>query len=192
MGPSSVESRFRLSGQISTKRGRDKRARKRPGMKVLILVLAATLIMGCSKPAPDANPDASASPAGGGTGVIASATPEAEPEDGKPYVSFMNIEEGDVVSSPVEVIMEVEGMEVMPAGKEAPNSGHHHIIIDGEPVPKDQVVPADDKHIHFGDGATETTVELPPGEHTLTLQFADYAHRSYGPEMSKTVKIIVE
>lgn len=112
------------------------------------------------------------------------------PEGAK--VSFKMLKDGDKVSSPVAVAMMVEGMEVKPAGDTTPASGHHHIIVDGQPVPKGEAVPSDEKHIHFGQGQTETEVELPPGEHTLTLQFADFAHRSYGPDLSATVKITVE
>jgi hypothetical protein len=60
-----------------------------------------------------------------------------------------------------------------------------------EAMPEGQAIPADDMHLHFGKGQTETEVTLKPGEHKLTLQFADGAHRSYGPKMSKTIKITV-
>ncbi|MCA9543181.1 MAG: DUF4399 domain-containing protein, partial [Myxococcales bacterium] len=68
----------------------------------------------------------------------------------------------------------------------------HHIIIDGEGVAQGQVVPKDDKHIHFGGGQTETELELTPGKHTLTMQFADGAHMSYGPKMSQTITVEVK
>ena len=45
--------------------------------------------------------------------------------------------------------------------------------------------------LHFGKGQTETDVPLTPGPHTLTLQFADGAHLSYGPTLSSTIKIQV-
>ncbi|MBB5465689.1 hypothetical protein HDG32_001793 [Paraburkholderia sp. CI2] len=71
-------------------------------------------------------------------------------------------------------------------------TGHHHLLIDGKPLPKGEVVPATDKSLHFGKGQTETDLTLPPGDHTLTLQFGDGAHRSYGPEMSKTITVHVK
>ncbi len=119
---------------------------------------------------------------------------EAVPVNGEPGVRFATLKDGDKVKSPVSVKMVVNGLTVRPAG-EAPKdktSGHNHIIVDGKPLPLGQTVPADEKHIHFGKGQTEAQVKLTPGEHTLTLQFADGTHRSYGPEMSKTVKITVE
>ncbi|MER6205961.1 DUF4399 domain-containing protein [Streptomyces sp. NPDC001642] len=35
-------------------------------------------------------------------------------------------------------------------------------------------------------------IELPPGQHTLTLQFDDGFNRSYGPEMSATISVNVK
>jgi hypothetical protein len=107
-------------------------------------------------------------------------------------VYFIEPKDGATVSSPVHVKFGVEGMKVAPAGTMGDNSGHHHLLIDGGPVQKGLVIPADDKSIHFGKGQTETDVKLPPGDHTLTMQFADGAHRSYGPEMSQTIKVHVK
>ncbi len=50
----------------------------------------------------------------------------------------------------------------------------------------------DETHIHFGKGQKETTITLSPGKHTLTLQFADGAHISYGKEMSKKISVNVK
>ena len=49
----------------------------------------------------------------------------------------------------------------------------------------------DRTHIHFGGGQTEADVELTPGEHTLTLQFANGMHQSYGADWSKTITVTV-
>lgn len=106
-------------------------------------------------------------------------------------VYFIAPKDGAKVTNPITVKFGVDGMTIAPAGAITPGTGHHHLIIDGEPVPKGQVVPTDDTHLHFGKGQTETQIKLTPGDHTLTLQFADGAHQSYGPEMSKTIKIRV-
>ncbi len=111
------------------------------------------------------------------------------PSDG---VSFTNLKAGDSVNSSFIVEMGVLGMEIEPAGPVKEGKGHHHIIIDGSFIPEGQPVPANDTHIHFGKGQTETLLRLAPGEHTLTLQFADGFHMSYGEKWSKTIKITVE
>jgi len=107
-------------------------------------------------------------------------------------VSFLAPADGAVVSNPVQVRMAVSGMNVQPAGELVTGTGHHHLIIDGQPVTEGEAVPADKTHLHFGKGQTETELTLSPGMHTLTLQFADGKHQSYGPALSKTIRIEVK
>lgn len=107
-----------------------------------------------------------------------------------PRVFFGNLKDGDKVTSPVHVEMKVQGMAVVPAGTMTENTGHFHIMIDSAPTPKGDVVPADEKHIHFGKGQTSVDLPLSSGPHTLTLQFADGAHRAY--DMNSSVHITVE
>ena len=116
------------------------------------------------------------------------------PSKGERSVEFLAPKDGAKVKSPVSLKMGVSGMEVRPAGEDTldKTSGHHHIVIDGEPIPIGVIVPSDERHIHYGKGQTEASVELSPGEHTLTMQFADGAHASYGPKMSATIKVTVE
>ncbi|MCB0336339.1 MAG: DUF4399 domain-containing protein, partial [Bdellovibrionales bacterium] len=107
-------------------------------------------------------------------------------------VYFVSPKDGETLSSPLQIKMGVKGMSVKPAGEIVEGTGHHHLVIDGTSVEKGTVVPADETHIHFGKGQTETSLELKPGPHTLTLQFADGAHRSYGEAMSETIKVNVK
>lgn len=86
----------------------------------------------------------------------------------------------------------VQGMTVEKAGVMKKKTGHHHLIVDGKPIPKGQAVPKDATHFHLGDGATEKTLTLTPGVHTLTLQFADGGHVSLGPKYTKTITITVK
>ena len=92
----------------------------------------------------------------------------------------------------VPVKMGTEALVVEPAGAVTAGAGHHHIIVDGDATPREQIVPKDETHLHFGKGQTEAAVALAPGKHKLTLQFADGMHRSYGPELSNTIEITVE
>lgn len=108
---------------------------------------------------------------------------------GKVY--FSEPKDGAQIQGPVKVVMVVEGMQVKPAGEVSEGTGHHHVLINKESIPAGQVIPTDDADRHFGKGQTETTLDLPPGDYTLTLQFADGLHRSYGKDMSQTIKIKV-
>ncbi|MCB1914356.1 MAG: DUF4399 domain-containing protein [Rhodocyclaceae bacterium] len=107
-------------------------------------------------------------------------------------VHFVSPADGARVPAQFQVVMAVDGMAVKPAGELVDGTGHHHLIIDGEPIAEGAPVPADERHRHFGKGQTETALELAPGRHTLTLQFADGQHRSYGPAMSSTITVVVE
>ena len=108
------------------------------------------------------------------------------PKDGEQIVGAL--ENGKVT---VSVTMGAEKITVQPAGAVVAGTGHHHVLIDAEPVPKASVVPKDEQHLHFGQGQTEAKLMLAPGPHTLQLQLADGIHRSYGPELSAKISVTV-
>ena len=107
-------------------------------------------------------------------------------------VFFESPSNGAEVTSPVKVVMGVEGIEIKPAGEVVEGTGHHHLLINKGFIAPGQVIPTDDAHRHFGKGQTEMELELPPGEYKLTLQFADGLHRSYGEPLSATIEIKVK
>jgi len=107
-------------------------------------------------------------------------------------VGFLSPKDGDTVRSPVRIVMGATGVEVRAAGEMSPGTGHHHVIVDAAGIPNGQAVPKDEQHIHFGKGQTEAEVALAPGPHTLTLQFADGNHVSYGEPLAATIRITVE
>jgi hypothetical protein len=108
-------------------------------------------------------------------------------------IFFANLTDGQEISLPFQLQMGVEGMEVEQAGQVNYGRGHHHLIIDGSFMAPGTSVPFDGQHLHFGKGQTEMTLDsLSSGEHTLTLQFANGAHLSYGENLSATIKIKVK
>ncbi len=112
-------------------------------------------------------------------------------------VFFVSPKDGSGVTKKIKIVFGVEGMEVAPAVNaenkvNKPGTGHHHLIIDGSFIPKGQAVPSDATHVHFGKGQKETELELTPGHHKITLQFADGNHISYGEEMSQTISVDVK
>ncbi len=110
-----------------------------------------------------------------------------------PAAYIISPSDGEHVTSPVTVKFGLKGMGVAPAGVERDNTGHHHLLVDLETLPDlDKPIPADDQHVHFGGGQTQTTVELEPGEHTLQLLLGDHLHRPHGePVMSEKITITV-
>lgn len=101
--------------------------------------------------------------------------------------------DGATVKSPVRVVFGLRHMGVAPAGIKFPNTGHHHLLLDTELPPFDQPIPADERHIHFGGGQTETVIELAPGKHTLQLLLGDHVHVPHDPPVySKRITITVK
>jgi hypothetical protein len=107
-------------------------------------------------------------------------------------VYFISPKDGETVKSPVTVKFGVEGMQIAPAGEATPGSGHFHLIVDGQPVPKGELVSTKDKKLHLSEGQTETKLQLKRGKHSLTLQFVDGEHRAYGEMMTQTITIRVK
>ncbi|MFL4469721.1 DUF4399 domain-containing protein [Tateyamaria armeniaca] len=146
-------------------------------MKPFVIALSATLLMG--------------------TAALSQDTPA--PEDAKVY--FVNLADGDTVTSPVTIIFGLENMGVAPAGTEKENTGHHHLLLNRPPLGEGEEgaeeleygLPADDNHIHFGGGQTQVTLDLPAGQHTMQLVMGDLNHVPHAtPVTSDVITITVE
>lgn len=114
--------------------------------------------------------------------VVVALTPARAGESARLYI--ISPADGAEVSSPFVVQFGLKGMGVAPAGIEFPGTGHHHLLVDVEELPaKGKPVPADEKHLHFGKGQTETELSLPPGKHTLQLLLGDHLHIPQDPPL---------
>jgi hypothetical protein len=121
--------------------------------------------------------------------VIAGTTPA--PAGAHAYIGYPN--DGQVVpaNKPFKVWFGLRYMGVAPKGVKYPNTGHHHLLIDTDLPPMDQEIPSDRNHLHFGAGETETTIQLPPGKHTLQLLMGDDMHIPHNPPVySKKITVI--
>jgi hypothetical protein len=107
-------------------------------------------------------------------------------------VFFVEPKDGAELTSPFTVKFGVKNLLVEPAGEIKAGSGHHHLLINSDSTPSGESIPADQTHIHYGKAQTEAQISLEPGTYKLTMQFANGAHQSYGPELSKTINIIVK
>ena len=117
-----------------------------------------------------------------------------EPSPAGAEVYIVSPKDGAKVKSPVTVVFGLKGMGVAPAGIKFDNTGHHHLLIDGD-VPADlsQPLAANEKSVHFGKGQTETSLTLPPGKHTLQLVLGDSLHIPHDPAViSKKITIVVQ
>jgi hypothetical protein len=154
------------------------------------LIACCGLLVACDPPTSSPNvaeppPAASAPPA---AAPAAGLPRKAAPEGAVAYI--ISPEDGATVSNPIRVVFGLRGAGVAPAGVANPSAGHHHLLIDTPVPPLDLPIPADDKHVHFGGGQTETTITLPPGRHTLQLLLGDELHVPHDPPLLSEVVTI--
>ena len=109
---------------------------------------------------------------------------------GKVY--FINLQDGDVVKSPVFIQFGLSGKGVAPAGIDVANTGHHHLLINVDEIDYSLPIPSSNQHLHFGLGQTETNLVLPSGKHTLQLVLGGKYHIPHKPPLiSKKIEVTV-
>lgn len=93
----------------------------------------------------------------------------------------------------------VVAMPELPSARDQPyrpacaGTGHFHLLIDApETYDAGEAIPFDETHLHYGKAQVAADVPLPPGTHTLTLQFANAIHQSYGEEYRTTITVKAE
>lgn len=112
------------------------------------------------------------------------------PADAEAYI--ISPSNGDTVSQTFRVQFGLKGMGVAPAGIDKANTGHHHLLIDGQHMPMAGKTMGNEV-MHFGGGQTETILTLPPGKHTLQLILGDKVHAPHHPPVtSDVITILVE
>jgi hypothetical protein len=121
--------------------------------------------------------------------ALASDTDPTAANDGA-TVRIISPVDGDELENPVTVVFGLAGMGVAPAGVEKAGTGHHHLIIDAALPPMGQPIPSDEHYRHFGDGQTQVTLELEPGDHTLQLLLGDQNHLPHEPPVYSEVVTI--
>jgi hypothetical protein len=90
---------------------------------------------------------------------------------------FSNLHSGAEVQSPFVVKFGLTGIGIAAVKKPVDGAGHHHLLIDRDlPLDFTEPLPFTDQYVHFGKGQMEAILDLPPGDHTLRLVFADNKH----------------
>jgi len=153
-----------------------------------IALLVTGLLAACGQSAaPTSEP---ATPADDATEIF------ALPRTASPHgarVFFISPADGETLSNPIHVKFGIQGMTVVKAGDDTANSGHHHLLIDTDVPDKNLPIPADARHVHFGDGSTQTEITLTPGRHRLQMLLGDHLHIPHDPAVvSKSITITVE
>lgn len=99
----------------------------------------------------------------------------------------------EVAGPSVEVVFETQGLAVVEAGVMDAGTGHHHIFLDVDVTPMDEVIPAGvEGIIHKGDGTSVHLLEgVAPGSHRIIAVVADGMHVPLDPPVVDTVTFTV-
>ena len=109
-----------------------------------------------------------------------------------PRLYIESPQNGALVQSPVEVVFGLEGMELALAGTYAPDTGHHHLIIDNDLPDLAMPIPSNNNYLHFGKAQDRVLLDLEPGMHTLQLLLGDGSHIPHQPPLiSEKITIII-
>lgn len=165
-----------------------------PSIHLLLLTGLSLTLLGCAEK--QGEPEVAAEPAAPAAEAPAKPEPSVLPRtasaDGA-RVFFIMPSSGDTVTNPVSIEFGIEGMDVVKAGTNQANSGHHHLLIDTGLPDLGLPIPADKQHVHFGDGSTATEITLEPGQHTLQMLLGDHLHIPHNPPLvSEVITITVE
>jgi len=108
-------------------------------------------------------------------------------------VYFISPADGASTCGEFNVQFGLRGMGVTAAGYDAPNTGHHHLLIDVKELPDLSLpLPKSERVRHFGGGQTEVMIQLSPGMHTLQLVLGNHLHTPHQPPiMSQKITIEV-
>ncbi len=168
-------------------------------MKLRLLIISATfLILAACGQKPTEEPAATEAKTTTETPVAIEAATEtpAMPRTASAEgasLFFITPADGATVANPVTIEFGIAGMDVAKAGDNQPNSGHHHLLIDTGLPDLGLPIPADEHHVHFGDGSTSTEITLASGTHTLQMLLGDYQHIPHNPALcSDVITITVE
>lgn len=116
--------------------------------------------------------------------------------EGSASINLDAPQDGDMFSTEETITFEpvVENFLIEEAGEVTQNAGHHHLLINTDPVDTGIVIPSDDQHLHFGDGTKMPEVdasELGTGDHEVIIQVANGAHEAY-PLATEPITITIE
>jgi len=122
-----------------------------------------------------------------------------QPEMAAPAAATAKVEitepaEGATVTSPVKVVLQTTGLEIVAATDERPGTGHHHLFVDHAVTPAADTIPRGATGIiHLGRGQTEFSLDsLKPGPHTVIDVVGDSKHIALNPVVSDTVHFTVQ
>ncbi|SDJ61859.1 protein of unknown function [Natronorubrum texcoconense] len=127
---------------------------------------------------------------------------DVDHENPEGELEVVSPDDGDEVTSPVEIEMDVEDFELQAVEDDdgdddeadAPDdgAGHLHVIVDEGCVDPGYLIPLEDGYHHLSEGETETELDLEPGEYDLCAQAGDDQHNAYDMTDELSIEIVEE
>lgn len=103
--------------------------------------------------------------------------------------------DGDTVrAAAVPVVLEAQGVKIVPATDSSPGTAHHHLFLDTDVTPPRQKIPQGVTGvIHLGRGQSDFTfTEVAAGSHRVIAVLADWNHVPLDPQVVDTVEFVVQ
>lgn len=103
-----------------------------------------------------------------------------EAESDAPRIFFSDLNDGDTVTSPLNLTLGAENfiIEAVGDGVVKEGAGHFHVGVNEHCLPPGEIIPPGTPNwIHFGDGSSVIEIQLEPGLTHLSLQIGDGEHR---------------
>lgn len=109
-------------------------------------------------------------------------------------VEILEPQNGAVLSNPVKICLQANGLTVEPASMgRGEKRGHHHLLLDTSlPTNLKKYIPKNSHSIHLGNGADCKTLHFEPGEHVIRALFGYADHIPYVPPITDTVTFTVK
>lgn len=110
-----------------------------------------------------------------------------------PTVEILAPAAGDTITLPFTVRLATNGLTIAPAsGVREEGIGHHHLLINLDPTPDGEPIPAAEGYVHLGSGVSEYVLDaLPPGEHRIIAILAWGDHVPMTGSVRDTVRFVV-
>lgn len=110
-----------------------------------------------------------------------------------PTVEILAPATGDTIALPFTLRVAASGLTIAPAsGVREEGIGHHHLLIDLDPTPDGEPIPAAPGYVHLGSGVSEFVLDsLPAGEHRIIAILAWGDHVPIEGSRRDTVRFVV-
>lgn len=107
-----------------------------------------------------------------------------------PTLAVVEPADGATVTSPFVLRVSVDGFHTVASGATNDGEAHVHLLVNQPCLPTGTVIPADVKHIHWGDGSEYGVMELPSGTHELCVQLGDGFHAAVAVSQMITINVV--